>query len=60
MTSVDASLPVHESYSPPARVREGALVDSREGYEALWREALDQPFAFWSRMSERFIDWIEP
>ncbi len=60
MTSVDASLPVHEAHSPPERVREGALVDSRGGYEALWRESLDQPFAFWSRMSERFVDWIEP
>ena len=31
----DVGLPVDETYSPPARVREGALVATREEYDRL-------------------------
>ena len=34
----DVGLPVDESYAPPARVREGALVASREEYDRLLPE----------------------
>ena len=60
MTTADAAMPVNETYSPPANVREGALVTSREGYEALWRRSLDEPDAFWTEMANAHLDLIEP
>ena len=54
--------PVNETYSPlTANVRvNGALVTSREGYEALWRRSLDEPEAFWTEMANEHLDLIEP
>ena len=60
MTTADAAMPVNETYSPPERVRDGALVTSREGYEALWRRSLDEPDAFWTEMANEHLDLIEP
>ena len=60
MTTADAAMPVNETYSPPERVRDGALVTSREGYEALWRRSLDEPDAFWTEMANEHLELIEP
>src|SRR5687768_18389995 len=56
----DVGLPVDESYPPPARVREGALVASREEYDRLYRRSIDDRDAFWSEMANEFITWDAP
>src|SRR5215213_7563785 len=56
----DVGLPVDESYSPPARVREGALVASRDEYDRLYRRSIDDRDAFWSEMANEFITWDAP
>ncbi len=58
--STEIGLPVHESYPPPARVREGALVASRAAYDDLYRRSVEEPDAFWTAMAREFIDWIAP
>ncbi len=58
--STEIGLPVHESYAPPARVREGALVASRAAYDDLYRRSVEEPDAFWTGMANEFIDWIAP
>jgi acetyl-CoA synthetase len=56
----DVGLPVDEKYSPPARVREGALVASREEYDRLYKRSIEDSDAFWSEMANQFITWDKP
>ncbi len=56
----EIGLPVHEVYSPPARVREGALVQSRDEYQRLYDRSINDRDAFWSEMANQYIDWIAP
>ena len=58
--SQEIGLPVHESYPPPARVREGALVTSREQYEEMYNRSITDREGFWSEMANEFIDWMSP
>jgi len=53
-------LPVHEVYLPPARVREGALVQSREEYQHLYHRSIYDRDAFWSEMANQYVDWLSP
>ena len=47
------------SYFPvPSKWAQRAWVD-KEGYEALYRESIEDPDGFWRREGER-IDWIKP
>ncbi|MCC7363556.1 MAG: acetate--CoA ligase [Dehalococcoidia bacterium] len=56
----EIGLPVHESYAPPARPREGALVQSREQYQALYDRSIADRDGFWTEMANEFVDWIAP
>ncbi len=58
--SKDIGLPVTERYSPPARVREGALVASREEYDRLYQRSIMEPDAFWAEMANEHVQWIAP
>lgn len=56
----EIGLPVNERYDPPARVREGALVDSMAEYQELYRRSVEDRDGFWGEMANRYIDWVEP
>jgi acetyl-CoA synthetase len=56
----DVGLPVDEKYAPPARVKEGALVASREEYDRLYRRSIEDRDGFWSEMANEFITWSAP
>ncbi len=56
----DVGLPVDESYAPPARVREGALVASREEYDRLYKRSIEDRDGFWTEMANQFITWDAP
>jgi acetyl-CoA synthetase len=56
----DVGLPVDESYPPPARAREGALVKSRAEYQALYDRSLNDRDNFWTEMANEFVDWMAP
>ena len=56
----EVGLPVDESYAPPARVREGALVASREEYDRLYRRSIDDREGFWTEMANQFVTWDAP
>ncbi len=58
--SKEIGLPVHEVYPPPARVRDGALVRSREEYQRLYDRSINDRDAFWAEMANEYIDWMAP
>jgi acetyl-CoA synthetase len=56
----EVGLPVDESYPPPARVKEGALVKTAAEYERLYRRSIDDRDAFWTEMANEFVTWSSP
>jgi acetyl-CoA synthetase len=56
----EIGLPVNERYAPPARVRDGALVKSREEYQRLYDRSINDPDGFWAEMANKNIDWLAP
>ena len=44
-------LPIHESYSPPERVRRGGVLQSREAYETVYRRSITDRDGFWAQTS---------
>src|SRR5690606_11624930 len=56
----EIGLPVDEVYQPPARVREGALVQSMEEYQQLYERSINDREGFWSEIANRYLEWIAP
>ena len=55
----DIGLPVTESYPPPARVRDGSLVQSRDAYVELHRRSIEDREAFWAEQANENLDWMK-
>ena len=55
----DIGLPVTESYPPPARVRDGSLVQSRDVYVELHRRSIEDREAFWAEQANENLDWMK-
>lgn len=43
-----------ELYHPSKGFRERALIKSRDKYDALYRESIEEPEKFWSKQAEPF------
>ncbi|MGE3075695.1 MAG: acetate--CoA ligase [Dehalococcoidia bacterium] len=56
----EVGLPVDESYAPPARVREGSLVPSREEYDRIYKRSIEDREGFWTEMANQFVTWDAP
>jgi acetyl-CoA synthetase len=56
----EIGLPTTEVYQPPARAREGALVDSMEEYHKLYRRSVEDRDAFWTEMANEHVQWMAP
>ena len=59
-TTSDIGLPVTEAYPPPSRVREGALVQSREAYVEMHRRSIEDREGFWAEQANENLDWMKP
>jgi len=46
-----------EVYPVPEATRERAFIKSREEYEKLHKESLDDPEGFWGRIAEEYVTW---
>ncbi len=49
--------PSENLYRAPERVRRGSLVPDFESYAQLYRESLDDPEAFWTKMASEHLTW---
>ncbi len=47
-----------EIYAPPARVRDGALIENQAQYEALYQESVADPDRFWGDRARQHLAWI--
>ncbi len=57
-TSIDHVLEETRHFAPDPAFRERAHIKSREEYERLYRESVEQPEAFWARMAEE-LAWFK-
>ena len=56
----EVGLPVHESYAPPERAHDGALIQSMEQYQEIYDRSIRDRDGFWTEMANTYIDWMEP
>ena len=52
-------MPDDALYPPPADFAARATLSSREAYDEMYRESVEEPEAFWRREAGR-VDWIRP
>src|SRR5690606_25428624 len=50
---------VSKLYPVPEALRATAHID-RARYDAMYRESIEAPDAFWSRQATEFLDWMAP
>ncbi len=60
MTDITSSLRVEESFSPPSRFQQNAIISSPEQYEDMWKKAKDHPDDFWREKANEFLHWHKP
>jgi acetyl-CoA synthetase len=48
-----------EIYKVPENFRKKAYIKSREEYERLWNQSIDDPEAFWSKIADEYITWYK-
>jgi len=67
--AIESTLQEQRLFPPPPQFTERAHIRSREEYDTLYRESIDQPEAFWSRMAgevhwfkkwDTVLDWNPP
>jgi len=67
--AIESTLHEERLFPPPGEFARRALIGSREEYDRLYRESIDQPEQFWGRMAEqvhwfrkwdRVLDWKLP
>ena len=59
MPNIDTMLQEKRRFPPPTEFAARAHIGSIEEYEQLYRESIDDPQTFWTRMAAE-LDWIEP
>ncbi|AEB12550.1 acetate--CoA ligase [Marinithermus hydrothermalis] len=59
MERIEAVLKENRRFEPPEEFRKRARIQSEAEYEALYRESLEDPEAFWGRVAEE-LHWFEP
>jgi len=56
--AIESSLQEGRVFPPPAHFAAGARINSREEYDQVYRESIDQPEQFWGRMAEQ-LSWFK-
>jgi acetyl-CoA synthetase len=57
-TNIDSVLQEDRKFEPPAEFRRHAQIKSLEEYERIYRESIEQPERFWSRIAEE-LHWFK-
>ena len=60
MTEINEQEFYDKVFPVPDRVKEKSYIPSREKYEELYKESIENPDAFWARMAEERLSWSKP
>ncbi|QEY31465.1 acetate--CoA ligase [Synechococcus sp. RSCCF101] len=58
--TIESVLHEQRVFSPPADLAASARIGSMEAYQAMAREALEDPERFWGEAARRELHWFEP
>jgi acetyl-CoA synthetase len=54
-----AEVTLKEIYPVPESFRKKAYIKSRADYEKIWKESLNNPEAFWSKIADEYVTWFK-
>lgn len=54
-----AEVTLKEIYPVPESFRKKAYIKSRDEYEKMWKESLQNPDAFWGKVADEYITWFK-
>jgi len=54
-----AEVTLKEIYPVPENFRKKAYIKSRQEYEKIWKESVDNPEAFWAKIAEEYVTWFK-
>ncbi len=54
-----AEVTLKEIYPVPEKFRQKAYIKSREEYEQIWKESIQDPEKFWAKIAEEYITWFK-
>jgi acetyl-CoA synthetase len=54
-----ADVTLKEIYPVPENFRKKAHISSKEEYEKMWKESIDDPDGFWGRIAEEYVTWFK-
>ena len=57
-TKIVSIMQEDRSFSPPAKLRNQAYIQSREQYQKMWDESVQDPEGFWGKMAADFV-WFQ-
>ena len=57
---LDSILIEQRRFPPPDRFMADAHMKSREEYDRLWKQSVEDPEKFWAERAEEMLDWFEP
>ncbi|QDV06775.1 Acetyl-coenzyme A ligase [Planctomycetes bacterium Poly30] len=57
--SIESVLAENRSFHPPKSFAEAARIGTRETYERMWSQSIDDPERFWGRIACE-LPWLEP
>jgi acetyl-CoA synthetase len=58
VSAIESALQENRLFPPPASFSQKARIKSKEEYQKLYRESIDQPEQFWGRMAEE-LHWFK-
>lgn len=54
-----AEVTLKEIYPVPESFRKKAYIKSRDEYEKMWKESVQNPDAFWGKIADEYITWFK-
>ncbi len=54
-----AETTLKEIYPVPENFKKKAHINSREQYDKMWKESIDDPDGFWAKIADEYVSWFE-
>ncbi len=54
-----ADVQLKEVYPVPEKFKKKAHINSREQYDKLWKESVEDPDGFWAKIAEEYVTWFK-
>ena len=54
-----AEVQLKEIYPVPENFKKKAHINSREQYDKMWKESIEDPDGFWAKIAEEYVTWFK-